>query len=70
MRKGTLEVTFFRSSVRSFVREQIFAIQFLLQHITVLPGLEVSVTPKHFPYLLDEPYARELQVQGACDFLP
>ena len=29
-------------------------------------GLEVSVRPKHFPYLLDEPYARELQAQGAC----
>ena len=29
-------------------------------------GLEVSVCSKHFPYLLDEPYARELQAQGAC----
>ena len=26
---------------------------------------EVPVHPKHFPYLLDEPYARELQAQGA-----
>ena len=26
----------------------------------------LSVRPKHFPYLLDEPYARELQAQGAC----
>ena len=25
-----------------------------------------SVHPKHFPYLLDEPYARDLQAQGAC----
>ena len=31
--------------------------------------LEVSVCPKHFPYLLDEPYARELQAQGAAIFL-
>ena len=33
-------------------------------------GLEVSICPsvhpKHFPYLLDEPYARDLQAQGAC----
>ena len=33
-------------------------------------GLEVpmhlSVHPKYFPYLLDEPYARDLQAQGAC----
>ena len=26
----------------------------------------LSVRPKHFPYLLDEHYARELQAQGAC----
>ena len=26
----------------------------------------LSVRPKHFPYLLDEPYTRELQAQGAC----
>ena len=25
-----------------------------------------SAHPKHFPYLLDEPYARDLQAQGAC----
>ena len=25
-----------------------------------------SVHPKHFPYLLDKPYARDLQAQGAC----
>ena len=26
----------------------------------------LSVRPKHFPYLLDEHHARELQAQGAC----
>ena len=26
----------------------------------------LSVRPKHFPYLRDEHYARELQAQGAC----
>ena len=26
----------------------------------------LSVHPKHFPYLLDEHHARELQAQGAC----
>ena len=26
----------------------------------------MSVHPKHFPYLLDKPYARDLQAQGAC----
>ena len=25
-----------------------------------------SVHPKHFPYLHDKPYARDLQAQGAC----
>ena len=29
-------------------------------------SIRMSVHPKHFPYLLDEPYARELQAQGAC----
>ena len=32
-------------------------------------GLEVSICtsvhPKHIPYFLNEPYARDLQVQGA-----
>ena len=26
----------------------------------------MSVHPKNFPYLLNEPYARDLQAQGAC----
>ena len=26
----------------------------------------MSDHPKHFPYLLDKPYARDLQAQGAC----
>ena len=30
------------------------------------PSVCLSVHPKHFPYLLDEPYARDLQAQGAC----
>ena len=29
-------------------------------------SVRTSVHPKHFPYLLDEPYARDLQAQGAC----
>ena len=29
-------------------------------------SIRTSVHPKHFPYLLDEPYARDLQAQGAC----
>ena len=29
-------------------------------------SVRLSVRPKHFPYLLDEHYARELQAQGAC----
>ena len=29
-------------------------------------SVRLSVRPKHFPSLLDEPYARELQAQGAC----
>ena len=29
-------------------------------------SVRASVYPKHFPYLLDEPYARDLQAQGAC----
>ena len=28
-------------------------------------SVRTSVHPKHFPYLLDEPYARDLQAQGA-----
>ena len=27
-------------------------------------SVHMSVHPKHFPYLLDEPYARDLQAQG------
>ena len=29
-------------------------------------SIRTSVHPKHFPYLLDEPYARDLQ--APCDF--
>ena len=29
-------------------------------------SVRTSVHPKHFPCLLDEPYARDLQAQGAC----
>ena len=29
-------------------------------------SIRTSVHPKHFPCLLDEPYARDLQAQGAC----
>ena len=29
-------------------------------------SVHTSVHPKHFPYLLDKPYARDLQAQGAC----
>ena len=28
-------------------------------------SFRTSVHPKHFPYLLDEPYARDLQAQSA-----
>ena len=33
--------------------------------VSICPSLRLSI-PKHFPYLLDEPYARDLQAQGAC----
>ena len=38
---------------------------------SVYLSVRTSVHPKHFPYLLDEPYARDIQAQGAapCDFL-
>ena len=42
IRKGSLEVTFF-PFVRPFVREQICEIQFLLQHITVLPAYSHTI---------------------------
>ena len=29
-------------------------------------SVRMSVHPKNFPYLLDKPYARDLQAQGAC----
>ena len=29
-------------------------------------SVRTSVHPKHFPYFLDKPYARDLQAQGAC----
>ena len=29
-------------------------------------SVHMFVHPNHFPYLLDEPYARDLQTQGAC----
>ena len=29
-------------------------------------SVRTYVHPKHFPYLLDKPYERDLQAQGAC----
>ena len=34
--------------------------------VSICPSVRTSVHPKHFPYLLDKPYARDLQAQGAC----
>ena len=33
---------------------------------SVYLSIRTSIHLKHFPYLLDEPYARDLQAQGAC----
>ena len=37
-------------------------------HLSVRTSVHTSVHPKHFPYLLDEPYARDLQAQAGRRF--
>ena len=37
-----------------------------LRFFSVHLSVRTSVHPKHFPYLLDESYVRDLQAQGAC----
>ena len=102
MRKGSLEVTFFRMYVCSYVRPSVrrfWEIHFFGELElwcliwppmvpkwtgsepevdwkwpevgqkwtgSVHPSVCTSVHPKHFPYPLDKPYARDLQAQGAC----